>query len=97
MKEIITRPFRTATPDWAMKPTAAEIENGMPRIQRKKTPPVKANGTPVKVGLKHSRLLGTSLPGKGGEGGVVEERQSKSVAERNAAGRVPRLLDRRRR
>ena len=28
---IRTRPFRVATPETAMKPTAAEIENGMPR------------------------------------------------------------------
>ena len=31
MKVTITSPFSTATPDRAMNPTAAEIENGMPR------------------------------------------------------------------
>ena len=29
MKETITRPFSTATPDSAMKPTPAEIDSGM--------------------------------------------------------------------
>jgi hypothetical protein len=29
----ITSPFSTATPDRAMKPTAAEIENGRPHSQ----------------------------------------------------------------
>ncbi len=33
MKVSITSPFRTATPESAMNPTAAEIENGMPRSQ----------------------------------------------------------------
>ena len=33
MNVTITRPFSTATPESAMKPTAAEIENGMPRSQ----------------------------------------------------------------
>ena len=39
----------TATPDRAMKPTAAEIENGMSRSHRAKMPPTQANGTPVKT------------------------------------------------
>ena len=37
----------TATPDRAMKPTPAEIENGMSRSHRAKMPPTQANGTPV--------------------------------------------------
>ncbi len=43
--ETQTRPLSTATPKRAMKPTPAEIENGMPRKARAKTPPVVANGT----------------------------------------------------
>ena len=38
MKVTITRPFRTAMPDRAMKPTAAEMENGMPRNARAAMP-----------------------------------------------------------
>ena len=34
----------TATPDRAMKPIAAEIENGMSRSHRAKMPPTQANG-----------------------------------------------------
>ena len=45
MKVSITRPLSTATPDRAMKPTAAETENGMPRSHSAKTPPVSASGT----------------------------------------------------
>ena len=47
MNDIITRPFSTATPDSAMKPTAAEIDSGMPRTHSASTPPVSANGMPV--------------------------------------------------
>ena len=36
----ITSPLSTATPDSAIKPTAAEIENGMPRSHSARTPPV---------------------------------------------------------
>ncbi len=46
MKVTITSPFSTATPESAMKPTAAEIENGMPRSQSATMPPVSASGTP---------------------------------------------------
>ena len=45
----ITRPFSTATPDSAMKPTAAEIENGMPRSHSAAMPPVSASGTALKT------------------------------------------------
>ena len=47
IKEMMTIPFNTATPDNAMNPTAAEIDNGIPRIHKEKTPPVKAKGIPV--------------------------------------------------
>ena len=47
MNDTITTPFSTATPESAMKPTAAEIENGMPRRMSAATPPVSASGTPV--------------------------------------------------
>ena len=49
MNVTITNPLSTAIPDSAMKPTAAEIEKGIPRIHRDNTPPVKANGTPEKM------------------------------------------------
>ena len=42
---IQTRPLSTATPKSAMKPTAAEIENGSPRRISANTPPVAAIGT----------------------------------------------------
>ena len=47
----------TATPESAMKPTAAEIENGMSRIHRAKMPPVHAKGTPVKTRMASTALL----------------------------------------
>ena len=45
----MTSPLRTAIPDSAMNPTAAEIENGIPRTSRAAMPPVNANGTPLKI------------------------------------------------
>ncbi len=56
MKEIITRPLSTATPDSAMKPTAAEIDSGMPRIHSATMPPVSANGMPVNTSRPSFRL-----------------------------------------
>ena len=49
MNATITSPFKTATPDKAIKPTPAEIERGISLIQSASTPPVKASGTPVKI------------------------------------------------
>ena len=49
MKLIITSPFSTATPDSAIKPTPAEIENGIPRSHSASTPPVSASGTLLKT------------------------------------------------
>jgi len=49
MKLSITTPFWTATSETAMKPTAAEIENGMPRRASVAPPPVKASGTAEKT------------------------------------------------
>ena len=49
MNVTITSPFSTATPESAMKPTAAEIENGMSRSHSATMPPVSASGTPVKT------------------------------------------------
>ena len=37
------------TPDSAIKPTAAEIENGIPRSQRVTMPPLSASGTAAKT------------------------------------------------
>ena len=45
MALIMTRPFSTATPDSAMKPTAAVMEKGMPRSRSANTPPASAIGT----------------------------------------------------
>jgi len=39
--------LRTAMPERAMKPTAAEIEKSMPRRNSNRTPPTSAKGTPV--------------------------------------------------
>ena len=49
MNDTITSPFSTATPDSAMKPTPAEIDNGMSRSHSASTPPVSASGTPLKT------------------------------------------------
>ena len=49
MKVSITSPLSTATPDNAMKPTAAETENGMPRSQSATMPPDSASGTALKT------------------------------------------------
>ena len=49
MNATITRPFNTAMPERAMKPTAAEIENGIPRESSARMPPVSAKGTPEKM------------------------------------------------
>ncbi|MNN09819.1 hypothetical protein D3C81_1227230 [compost metagenome] len=57
MNEIITRPFSTATPDRAMKPTPALIENGMSLSHRAITPPVRAKGMPVNTSRPSLRLL----------------------------------------
>jgi hypothetical protein len=45
MNVSMTSPLSTATPDSAMKPTAEEIENAMPRSHSAATPPVTASGT----------------------------------------------------
>ncbi|MNT21136.1 hypothetical protein D3C72_1564640 [compost metagenome] len=49
MNDSITSPFSTATPHSAIKPTAAEIDSGMPRSHSARMPPVSANGMPVKT------------------------------------------------
>ncbi|MNT74242.1 hypothetical protein D3C72_2130470 [compost metagenome] len=46
---ISTRPFRVATPDTAMKPTAAETEKGIPLSSRASAPPTRAKGTQAKT------------------------------------------------
>ena len=40
-----TTPFSTAMPESAMKPTAAEMETGMPRMASTIMPPTEAKGT----------------------------------------------------
>ncbi len=54
--DINTTPFSTATPKRAMKPTPAEIENGMPRKASANTPPVAAIGT-----LRKMRSAGVAV------------------------------------
>ena len=49
MKVNITKPLSTAIPDKAIKPTAAETENGIPLNQRASTPPVNASGTALNL------------------------------------------------
>ena len=45
----MTSPLSTATPESAMKPTAAEIEKGIPRNHNAAIPPVSARGTALKT------------------------------------------------
>lgn len=40
-------------PERAIKPTAAEIEKGIPLIHKLKIPPVKARGTAEKINSAH--------------------------------------------
>ncbi len=56
MKLSITSPLSTATPDSAMKPTAAEIDSGMPRSASATTPPLSANGMPENTSRPSFRL-----------------------------------------
>ncbi len=51
----ITRPLSTATPESAMKPTAAETDIGMPRSQSAATPPESASGTALKTSTRVAR------------------------------------------
>ena len=48
---MITRPFSTATPLRAMKPTPALIDSGMSRSASAATPPVSASGTPLNTSV----------------------------------------------
>ncbi len=57
MNETITSPLSTATPDKAMKPTAAEIEKGMSRSQSETMPPVRPSGTHVNTSSAYLTLL----------------------------------------
>ena len=41
---INTNPFKTATPNKAIKPTPALMLNGIPRNAKKKTPPIAESG-----------------------------------------------------
>ncbi len=63
----------TETPESAMKPTAAEIENGSPRASSATTPPTIANGTPAKT-----RTLSRTLPV-----GEVQQREDERERERH--------------
>ncbi len=49
MNVSMTTPFKTATPDSAMKPTAAEIDSGISRSANANIPPVSPKGTPVNM------------------------------------------------
>ena len=48
-RDMRTTPFSTAMPERAMKPTAAEMETGMPRRARTIIPPTEAKGTFMKM------------------------------------------------
>ena len=52
----MTTPFSTATPDRAMKPIAAEIENGMSRNHRPTMPPDSPSGTPLNTSSAYFTL-----------------------------------------
>ena len=69
----MTRPFKTATPERAIKPTAAEMENGISRSHRETMPPVSASGTPVKTRSAYfSRIQG-----------AIEEEENQQEAARD--------------
>lgn len=57
MKEIITRPIKTATPESAMNPTPAVMESGISRSQSAAMPPVSASGTPLKTSSESFTFL----------------------------------------
>ncbi|KAG1358412.1 hypothetical protein G6F61_014484 [Rhizopus arrhizus] len=62
---ISTRPCKVATPETAMKPTAADTENGMPRSSSARMPPTSANGTQLNTrmaSLPLRRAMNSSLP-----------------------------------
>ena len=44
-----TSPLSTATPKSTMNPTLADMENGIPRSSRAKTPPMVASGTAMQI------------------------------------------------
>ena len=82
MKVTITSPLSTATPERAMKPTAAEIENGMSRSHKATMPPVSASGTPVKTSsayLTELKALNSSRK--------IRKKQSGTTRLRRCAGR----------
>ena len=49
MVDTITTPLSTATPNRAMKPTAAERFRFIPRAQSMAMPPIKAKGTAQRI------------------------------------------------
>ena len=57
----MTKPFSTATPDSAMKPTPADMDNGMSRNHNAIKPPHKANGTPLKTSKLSLILWNTAI------------------------------------
>ena len=57
----MTKPFKTATPDKAMKPIPADIDKGMSLNHKKSTPPVRANGTPVNTNKLSLMLWKTAI------------------------------------
>src|SRR5690625_3974594 len=66
---ISTKPLSVATPDTAIKPTAADTEKGIPRISKASAPPTKARGTqantrPASLMLPRARNSSTPINAK---------------------------------
>ena len=81
MNATITSPFKTATPDKAIKPTPAEIERGISLIQSASTPPVKASGTPVKIiNPENSKIIDTKIFKKANYPNIFKAVVSKKIA-----------------
>ena len=93
MKEIITMPLSTATPERAMKPTPAEMDSGMSRSHNAATPPVSANGTPEKTrsaSLTVPNVMNSSVKISSSEMGTTTCRRL--VAEINCSNWPPHAI-----
>ncbi len=93
MKAIITKPFRTATPDKAIKPTAAEMDSGMSRSHKETRPPVSANGMPLntsKPSLKLPNIMNSKVnTSNSATGTTISNRR---VADCNCSNWPPQLV-----
>ena len=93
INDSMTSPFNTATPDSAMKPTAAEMDIGISRNQSAKMPPVRANGIPVKTSRPSLTLLNitkSSVNTRNSASGTTTRRRW--VADCNCSKVPPQLV-----